>query len=43
MAYRQPPKTTMAFTHEESLELGPYFSRREWVEDQPPGHPRRRR
>ena len=22
---------TMAFTHEESLGLGPYFSRREWV------------
>lgn len=30
---------TVAFTHEESMELGPYFSRREWVEDRP----RRRR
>ena len=34
---------TMAFTHEESMELGPYFSRREWVEDRPPVRPRRRR
>lgn len=23
---------TMAFTHEESLDIGPYFSRREWLE-----------
>lgn len=27
---------TMAFTHEESLGLGPYFSRREWIERNPP-------
>lgn len=23
---------TMAFTHEETLEIGPYFSRRDWLE-----------
>jgi hypothetical protein len=32
---------TVAFTHEESLELGPYFSRREWIADGPPERPRR--
>jgi Domain of unknown function (DUF4275) len=27
---------TMAFTHEESIGLGPYFSRREWLAQPPP-------
>jgi hypothetical protein len=31
---------TMAFTHEETSELGPYFSRAEWIVDQPPRRPR---
>ena len=31
---------TMAFTHEESSGLGPYFSRAEWIVDQPPHRPR---
>jgi hypothetical protein len=31
---------TMAFTHEESIGLGPYFTRREWIEEFP--RPKRR-
>lgn len=34
---------TMAFTHEESLGLGPYFCRRDWVVAEPRSLPRRRR
>ena len=33
---------TMAFTHEESLGLGPYFCRREWVVAEPPARHRGR-
>lgn len=33
---------TVAFTHEEPARLGPYFSRREWIEDRPPRRPRSR-